>query len=343
MAVRTSAWTQNGDAVDGRGSRTATSCPGAYKENGARAEKKSHNPFHSHERRAVAAVVRAKAAQRSARRIGAILEIFHTLPRPSRKRRFNSQGGAAFVVERTKDHNMPKVRLVTCSAKFDRARESIRNLAAELQLFLTDGYHPGWYERAHGYSETVEGPPVPPRFAVLVGEVAHHLRSSLDHLVWQLVCHESGEERTTSTEFPIFKNRPVAAKQVARFEQKIRGVNPRVADRIKAIQPYQQAEPEEDPLWLVYELDRIDKQRLLIATVAKVQLHDNREHDGQPGLDYGAPIGTRASEVPLDDEVSIHVVITDAPNRHAKSAVPLLAFLTNYTEAVIESFEPHFH
>lgn len=55
---------------------------------------------------------------------------------------------------------------------------------------------------------------------------------------------------------------------MSRLGGKIHGVRSDCAQGIRDLQPYNAATPAHDPLWLIYELDRIDKHRLLIAAVA---------------------------------------------------------------------------
>ena len=75
-----------------------------------------------------------------------------------------------------------------CRAKLDRAEESIQNLSSELELLLTRSEPSfkvvGQHQRGGlEYAFMAYGSPeLPLRFAVLAGEIVHHLRSSLDQV-----------------------------------------------------------------------------------------------------------------------------------------------------------------
>jgi hypothetical protein len=56
--------------------------------------------------------------------------------------------------------------------------------------WVDDRTEPGWHCIYFDFS-----PPPPPRFAVIVGEIAHDLRSALDHLAWREAVESVGLER----------------------------------------------------------------------------------------------------------------------------------------------------
>jgi hypothetical protein len=118
------------------------------------------------------------------------------------------------------------------------------------------------------YSFTAYGPPPPLEFSVLAGEVVHHLRSSLDHLVYQLVL-ANGQQPTERHEFPICASAQKFAEAISRG--KIRGVSAAVQQRIETLQPHRCSPPHDSWLWVVHELDRIDKHRLLVVVLAVVR------------------------------------------------------------------------
>ena len=117
-------------------------------------------------------------------------------------------------------------------------------------------------------------PPV--RLGILAGEIIHLIRSSLDHMIYQLSLERAsslGDLETT--EFPIFKEEvPFNAKITKGKDKgrpahrsglhKIRFVQPLAQAAIKNLQPYnagQQAQSH--PLWILYELSNINKHRRL--------------------------------------------------------------------------------
>ena len=124
------------------------------------------------------------------------------------------------------------------------------------------------------YWAVAKTPPV--RLSVLAGEIIHLMRSSLDHIVYQLSLERASSPRDLETiEFPIFKEKdPFNAKILKGGEKgkpargsglhKIRFVQPLAQAVIKNLQPYiggQQAIFH--PLWILYELSNINKHRRL--------------------------------------------------------------------------------
>jgi hypothetical protein len=109
-------------------------------------------------------------------------------------------------------------------------------------------------------------PPVPPSLAMLVGEVVHGLRSTLDHLVGQLII-QNCEVPDDKTAYPIFKDARFLEDKAAFFERTNRAIgkcSASVKDVIEGSQPYHQRHlAYRDPLWLIHELDIIDKHRTI--------------------------------------------------------------------------------
>ena len=157
-------------------------------------------------------------------------------------------------------------------AKVNRAREHLRALRNEIDAFLNaDPYTPTretdpengdyvWRLQVHRH------PPV--RLGVLIGDVAHNLRSSLDHLAWQLALVQTRTPRQ-STEFPIFID-PVSGPGKKGFDphgrQKIRNLPDPAKKLIEAIQPYSvDARAHGSLLWLLQRISITDKHRIILA------------------------------------------------------------------------------
>ena len=83
--------------------------------------------------------------------------------------------------------------LDSCRAKTRRAQESIHDLEQEITAFFQRDPPPykivkQYQNNGLEYAFLAFGEPEAPlRFAVLAGEIVHHLRSSLDHLVYALI------------------------------------------------------------------------------------------------------------------------------------------------------------
>ena len=85
---------------------------------------------------------------------------------------------------------------------------------------------------------------IPLRFSVLSGEIVHHLRSSLDHIVWFFSTPEYRRDHPSAIEFPVLCEVP-GKDELRRYERKIKGIdNPRIRALIEDMQPYKKKRPE---------------------------------------------------------------------------------------------------
>jgi hypothetical protein len=161
--------------------------------------------------------------------------------------------------------------------KLKRADQNIVNLDSEIRVFLQSGQYPvlpkpntqGW-EEALAYHRDK---PIPLRFSVLAGEIVHHLRSCLDHLVWHFSA-DTARAKPGSIEFPIFEVEPSEKKEIARYAGKIKGItNTNVLRLIENMQPYKAgANIANHPLLIVHNMDRFDKHRELVIVDSGVSL-----------------------------------------------------------------------
>jgi hypothetical protein len=151
--------------------------------------------------------------------------------------------------------------------KLKRANENIRNLDSEISRFFQECKYPvlpdpkdKLFLEAIKYHGQLT---IPLRFSVLAGEIVHHLRSCLDHLVWQFSASEA--RKSTAIEFPIFDHEPINEKQIARYEGKIKGItNPAVRDLITRLQPYNSPDYIDSPLSIIHHMDIFYKHRELV-------------------------------------------------------------------------------
>lgn len=107
--------------------------------------------------------------------------------------------------------------------------------------------------------------PPPLRLSVLLGDMLHNLRSSLDHLAWQLVLANGGTP-DKKTSFPILLQRKNAPPEIAGE------ISPKAAALVEHFQPYNNASgaPGEDPLHVLGALNNIDKHREFNIAVLNV-------------------------------------------------------------------------
>jgi hypothetical protein len=193
---------------------------------------------------------------------------------------------------------------------------------------------------------TAEKPPVDP-FGLLIGDALHNLRSALDALAYALALAFTNplpKEIANSSEFPIFgdedwEGTPNVGSNL--FHQttkkgnpapgsglfKIRGCDPRVQTIIEGLQPYKRGKDfRTHPLWIMHELDRINKHRLLHTTVAA--FYGTEWHTAGftnvrcvgPGMivslggtiETDTPIGRIYGIHPIDPDVEMYVEIQPA-------------------------------
>jgi len=167
--------------------------------------------------------------------------------------------------------------------KLIRAKENIYNIYSEMERFFEECDYPILPENDHDLllkaNEYHKNRVIPPRFGVLTGEIIHQLRSCFDHIVWHFSLDSLGSiKKPWQIEFPVFKERPVDR---AKFETKIQGVTDhRVRDLIEQHQPYNAADPLDNPLWIIHNFDIADKHKEVIFCVTARGIALPREMKG---------------------------------------------------------------
>jgi hypothetical protein len=132
--------------------------------------------------------------------------------------------------------------------------------------------------------------PCPDMWGVLIGEILHNFRSSLDHLVWELVILETGKPpqptkagTTPKTGFPVFQY--FQGYKSDRGEPLLlRGVGSSAKALIESLQPFSTGEGVNSPLWHMKELNDFDKHRTLHLTGASLHGGDVVFPDLAPGV-----------------------------------------------------------
>ena len=129
---------------------------------------------------------------------------------------------------------------------------------------------------------------VPVLQRIITGEIAHHLRASLDLLAYQLLlkANITDPKRLRDRAFPIIVDRDLTKpedrkKHDALIRHKIDGIDRRVYDRIVALQPCA-TNREWSHLAQVQALDNTDKHRLLLAATSSIRIGgwNFRDEDG---------------------------------------------------------------
>ena len=153
-------------------------------------------------------------------------------------------------------------RLSSVRAKIERAKHHVRDLESRILAFrATDPYalfcddDPKTGDRV--LRVHVRSQP-PDDLALIAGEIIYQLRSSLDHLAWQLV-EANGGVPGQGTYFPIAET---AAKYIAKAPGQVQGMSAAAISMIDAIQPYMGGCND---LWRLHALSNYDKHRLLLV------------------------------------------------------------------------------
>lgn len=182
-------------------------------------------------------------------------------------------------------HDDPDHAFVGIAEKLKRADQNVISLQSEITGFIESGMYPViphpndriWQE-AVSYHRNKR---IPLRFSVLAGEVIHHLRSCLDHIVWHFSSTEARLKHSGAIEFPIFEAKPLLKKETERYERKVQGIsNTNVLQRIKEMQPYSAGTDVTDNfLLIIHNMDRFDKHRelVIVDTSAEITFPSTRE------------------------------------------------------------------
>jgi hypothetical protein len=157
--------------------------------------------------------------------------------------------------------------------KLQRAEEHFGQLRAEHAAFLSRNPYRMLFEddpdrEGHAFlwrAKIIEPPPLE-KWASLIGECFHALRSALDHTAYSLV-NSKGLVSEDRPSFPILDN-PASWASVR--PDKLPGIDPRALALIERMQPYNAVDGS-PALWNVNQLDIIDKHRRLNVVTATVE------------------------------------------------------------------------
>lgn len=216
------------------------------------------------------------------------------------------------------------------AAKTDRAIEHLKELQGELRVFREQPHPYAFFNtvdpdrghfvfRLHPAWDTG----TTARWAAMVGEVVHNLRSALDHLVWECV-RLGGAEPGPHTAFPICRAEPevgfaawatAAPSTRRRRPGKLYGLGEEAVSVIELFQPYKET-PAGNLLEQIDSLWQIDKHRmplplLLLGTEPALELSDCVLLDRDERMEEGAlVIDVRVSPTGPDPQVEVRA---DAP------------------------------
>jgi len=238
--------------------------------------------------------------------------------------------------------------------KLKRSHENVLNLQAEVNRFFEESRYPvlpqddvkALLEAIKYHSQR----DIPLRFSVLAGEIAHHLRSCLDHIVWQFSTDAYRRDHFKRIEFPILETRPPDKDSVKRHEGKIKGItNPDVLRAIEALQPYNSANPVESALLVIHNMDITDKHRELVLCLSTGAVEVPHEVVGRvvaklrPSYQQGIMDGAFEAELQREIENHAKIVATisfaNFRGREFEAIIPAMMELNNEVVRIVAHFD----
>jgi hypothetical protein len=232
--------------------------------------------------------------------------------------------------------------------KLNRAHENILNLESEIAVFFQQGEYPvlpeGDKQLLLAAIQYHTQRRIPLRFNVLAGEIIHHLRSCLDHMVWQFSSPQYRKDHLRQIEFPVFEKLPTDKNSSSRYEGKIKGiVSVNVRNLIEKLQPYNFPDPLDSPIFIIHHLDVTDKHRELVLSTSTGSIEiptglflrytaHQREHGGLVSSDLEDELERHSKVVP-------QISFTKFGRREIKPIVPGLKQLHNVTVEIASRFE----
>jgi hypothetical protein len=232
--------------------------------------------------------------------------------------------------------------------KLNRSKQNILNLEAEIDRFFQESKYPIICDdNKKVIPEAIEyhrNRTVPLRFALLAGEVIHHLRSILDHIVWQFSEPSYRATHWKFIEFPILEARPPKKDLFTRYERKIKGITkPEVRNFIERLQPYNCREPIDSLLLVIHNFDVIDKHRELVvlfstgAIELPMSVFDRfvRYQYGVPG---SAPVSFQA-EFERNGKIVSQIAFPQYGRAKSEPVVQALNELQNFIVGLVSDFD----
>jgi hypothetical protein len=166
--------------------------------------------------------------------------------------------------------------LASVRSKIDRANHHLRDIDTALKLLIGDdpnAQHPAVFERETDRKlvtvKLKECEPIDPSLPLIIGDCIHNLRSALDHLVYQLALkNKSVKKFADKTFFPIYLTDTKFDDRVEKLVKPF--ISGPALTKIKECQPYSAYDvPDESDIWVLSQLDILDKHRLLLVAAQK--------------------------------------------------------------------------
>lgn len=173
---------------------------------------------------------------------------------------------------------MTSDKLVGCAAKLKRAQAHADELKRLLLAFQEANPYPAVLNFHRQTSEWVgvltKDLPEPPSYewGPILGDIGHNLSSALDNLVCVLAVVKDPRSDCETTMFPIYLGQYGAVGYDRQGARRVKALSTIDQDTIRSLQPYQAGDnASSHPLWLLRELNRIDKHRRVHVVAVEPQ------------------------------------------------------------------------
>ncbi len=151
--------------------------------------------------------------------------------------------------------------------RINRAKKHLNVLNREIRAFIASKPYRCAINRDLKDGRNIFSPYLrdgfPITWGLLIGEVAHGLRSALDNIAWSLAI--TRDERIV---FPIY------IEESREFVRRLERLRDDVRGDVKAVQPYNRPDREKrmHPLWILRIIDNIDKHRIILPGVTRISI-----------------------------------------------------------------------
>jgi hypothetical protein len=204
--------------------------------------------------------------------------------------------------------------------KIERAENHMTSLEKDIErVFPRHRYTvtPEIHDNGLRHVFKADNPPVvPPMWSLMVADLIHNLRTSLDHLAHQLVLASKGSPNI-HTSFPV-RDRPDRAARTWHHPLNGERVLPRIAGGVtedirkvlEVVQPYSGAKRNHG-IDLLRDLDNIDKHRRLVVVAAATSSTISSAIGGDPLAP--PPSTTKFTHNPIEQGSVIAIVQYERP------------------------------
>ncbi len=246
----------------------------------------------------------------------------------------------------------PEERLAGVRLKIERAEQHVRDLHAVLTAFMNGNPYRLVAELDADTGDKVfrvrMSAPIPSDWPAIAGDVAHNLRSALDHLAWQLVLAGGGTP-DRDTAFPIRESQ--AKYETTAKGAKIRGASPSAIHILDALKPYQGGN---DGLWVLSAVNNHDKHKLMVGaafTVSRLVIQKkpspsrftssfNGPRFMEDGAEFGRLLAPHDDTDQVNIECSFEIAFVEPEIIKSQAVCPLLYQLCGLVRRVVDQFVP---